>query len=791
MNFVGGADYAIKTNTIKSITVENCTVKNYGYGFLYANKSTTNVVVKNVTVDGGNYGFHWVYGSTATLENVKMTNVTNGLYIQNYASKTITIKDSTISSIAIWERSGYAGVQTFKFEGTNTVGTLSASQYAKYVLNATDAKLTAPAGATVTSGVDAYVVKYIDGAYQLVAAVAQVGNNYYATLQEAIEAADNNDIIVLIADIDIANAEIVKLDGKYNTYFKVAGKTITIDLNGKTISGDYAVTNVMLVGLFSTENGGHLTITGNGTVNVTASGDQVYSLIANYEPGCSITIENGTFTLDKAIDSLVYSGCGKDENEGIVINGGTFELGNVGTGANGKPWIFNVLGGNNGYVVVNGGTFNADINHQFWANEVFVPETKALKANGNNTWKVVDAVAYVKELATSTGGTVRNVGYATFAEAYAAAKNKGYTIVLLADGLNIGDINENVTILKGEHTVTVGTLTAGTYDWNVKDNCENGYCAKANNDGTWTVAELFKFYGSNLNMGNDLDLKFAFKAGNIADKTGYYVIINALGEDFKIESQSWVVDGNFYVVTFKGLAARQMTEMVSVTVYDANGQQISETYSDSIQAYAMRKFNNASGEHADKMRTLVVDLLNYGAAAQKYFANKHGYQVGTLANCDITPEQQEKYATKNADIDSKLNINLEQGDLWYGSNLTLDSQILFKVAFKKGTVDKTMKVYVDYTHHNGTTVSKEVVLVENNGYLMVVIDDLVIADATQILTITVKDADGNVVTTVQDSIEEYLARRVRDGKAEELEYAIMKFSNSAYNWLYRNDASTK
>ena len=136
VNFVDGSGYAITTNTIKSITVENCTVNNYGYGFLYANKSTPTVTVKNVTVDGGNYGFHWVYGSSATLENVKMTNVTNGLLIQNYAGKTITLKNCEICSIGIWERAGYSGIQTFKFEGVNEVSSLPTSSYAKIVAGA-------------------------------------------------------------------------------------------------------------------------------------------------------------------------------------------------------------------------------------------------------------------------------------------------------------------------------------------------------------------------------------------------------------------------------------------------------------------------------------------------------------------------------------------------------------------------------------------------------------------------------------------------------------------------------
>ena len=647
VNFVDGTGYAITTNTIKSITVENCTVTNYGFGFLYANRTTTSVAVKNVTVDGGNYGMHWVYGTTATLENVTMTNVTNGLYIQNYASKTINLKNCNITSIAIWERDNVSGVQTFNFEGTNTVGTLTDSQYAKYVLVATDATLKAPSGATVTTSVgDDFVVVYKNGTYSVVGAVAKIGETKYGYLADAIAAAQAGDTITLLADItedvtvnksltidganhkykgqiltnntklnltvqnvnfvggtgyaiksngankivvknctvdgydygflyankstniievtdvtvsncnyglhfargnkatlenvtmnnvtygimtqnygaktitirdceinattpihvwernttvidififkgtntvenaesilptindlDTANivaaavigdkvygsltpaikdvadgttikvfsdftvdkSDVVLFDGAYYSFFLVDGKTVTIDLNGKKITGNATGLDNLLIGMFTTDNNGHLTVidsVGGASVQISDAADRkVYSLFANYEPDCSITIEGGSYYLNEAHDCLIYSGCGVDKNktQGVIVNGGTFKLGNVGTGENGKPWIFNVLGQNAGYVEVTGGTFNADFVHQFWANEVFVPETKALKNNGDGTWTIVDAVAYAVERATSTGSYNRNVGYATLAEAIAA---KTDLVVLLKD----------------------------------------------------------------------------------------------------------------------------------------------------------------------------------------------------------------------------------------------------------------------------------------------------------------------------------------------------------------------
>ena len=451
VNFVDGTGYAITTNTIKSITVENCTVTGYGYGFLYANKSTTTVVVKNVEVSDCNYGFHWVYGTSATLENVKMTNVTNGLYIQNYASKTITLKNCDISSISIWERDGYSGVQTFKFVGANTVGTLSNSQYAKYVLVAADATLTASAGANVTTTVEGMVVIYKNGVYQLAKAVAMIGNVLYASIQDAVNAAQDGDTIVVTADHEMIWDGVTKIDGRYAAMVCVAGKAVTIDLNGKEITG---TTFSDMFAAFAVDEGGSLTLTDSvGTGSVTFTGETTsYCLLMGYEAGAKLIVDGGIYYLENASDSLIYSGGASDI---VTINGGNFTLGNVGDGSNGKPWIFNVLGAGENHVIVNGGTFNADVNHQFWAHEVEILKELALKDNGDGTWTVVNAVAYVLE---TNHGYTRNVGYATLEEA--VASEYGNVITLLADNAEDVTVDKAVTLnLNGfEYT---GTITLG------------------------------------------------------------------------------------------------------------------------------------------------------------------------------------------------------------------------------------------------------------------------------------------------------------------------------------------
>lgn len=97
---------------------------------------------------------------------------------------------------------------------------------------------------------------------------AKIGDTYYKTLAEAVSAADNNTVTLLkdtVEDVVIP-----------------AGKTVTLDLNGKNIkptTGDAIV------------NKGNLTIVGSGEVAAQNGGS---AAIANF-PGATANVNGGTF----------------------------------------------------------------------------------------------------------------------------------------------------------------------------------------------------------------------------------------------------------------------------------------------------------------------------------------------------------------------------------------------------------------------------------------------------------------------------------------------------------------
>jgi len=444
---------------------------------------TTIVLQKNITVKGQFIGHSYAQKVIVDLNGYKMSSTDKALTVYRSGTE-VLIKNGTVhgNTTGGTIQVTYGGKLTL---GENTTITCGGSANAlKVDANSTliiaddsvkvqggknDLIVADGAKVEISAGYFKHPVKaewcaegYVpcqheDGTYGVakdptIGMVAKIGDNYYATLAAAIAAAEDGDTVTVLKNIGLANVETVLLDNAYNTYFKVEGKSVIVDLNGKVISGTYGDTSTMLVGVFSTDNNGHLTLTGNGTVNVdVAEGATVYSLLANYEEGCTITVKNGSYTLSKAHDCLLYTG----GDEGMLVDGGTFFLGNVGEGQNGKPWIFNTLGANDRHAFVTGGSFNADVSNQYWKYEVQFPADRIVVKEGE-MYKVIQ---YVEAMIGETG-------YTSLAAAIEEAKT-GDVITLNMDVAV--DTSELVTNSGGYATIYNVAEKAITIDLNDKE----------------------------------------------------------------------------------------------------------------------------------------------------------------------------------------------------------------------------------------------------------------------------------------------------------------------------------
>jgi alpha-amylase len=298
-------------------------------------------------------------------------------------------------------------------------------------------------------------------------------------------------------------------------------------------------------------------------------------------------------------------------------------------------------------------------------------------------------------------------------------------------------------------------------------------CGDSYTAGSIASGELFTLVGSNIVLGGELDMNFFIEPADLTG-TDYYAVVTLHAQSGDITTTvpyaEWEQRTNYVVVTQKGLAARQMADEIDVVIYHGNGTQASVKHTDSIRSYAMRVLERQRAE----AKTMLVDMLNYGAAAQNYFT----YNTDDLANNQLTTAQQ-AYASQSVSCkDQRV-----QGTNYFGSTLTLESKIKLTMYFQNITT--SMYAIISFTDHYGNAKSVRVEGSEFSKYNSttygVVVDDVVVADGDTVVSVAVYNAYGRKVAYASDSVNGYA---VRKGSSHELFEKVQKFTTAAYTYLH-------
>lgn len=468
--FIGsGSGYGMKIPQSYNVTVKNTTGTKL-LELVYSNKAVNKFTAENVTVTESSHGFYMSYGVNMSFKSLNLNVTGAGVYTNNYNSSTATFEDCTIT--AKWgvylEQKNTTKAYTLTFNGTNSFDTTGD-------------------WLTVT-GTDATFKAVLNdenlNADNIPNLVAKAGNVYSNKFLTTFEAAQDGDTVTLLADVAMDTKKYTTQDDGYAVLLNVKGKAVTLDLNGKKLTVNAAAADLanakgtMLLGVFSADLDGNFTITDSseeaaGAVEVIANDAKIYSVFVSESAQSDkshsgkLVVNNGSFTTVGAVANAMFF---SDADEVITINGGNFHLDGVSTGST-YPWMINTYDNNQRQVIVTGGTFNADINHQHRPFEVKIAETLALQNNGNGTWTIVPAEAYVTEMLGGTvdeaGNNEHKVGYATFEEAIAAVNELGKTVTLLKDVVidkSIYVTGKNLTLDGAGHTFTQAEgLTFGNY----------------------------------------------------------------------------------------------------------------------------------------------------------------------------------------------------------------------------------------------------------------------------------------------------------------------------------------
>ncbi len=265
-------------------------------------------------------GAEVTFCGNGTIETEASYSNSYGINIVNNGSLTIENGTFTGATSAIQVQTGSLVITGGTFKQAKTIGS-AAPQYAKYVVNAIDANYkngTAkialkggeycydysnfPEGADTTYVADGYVMETSSGETGMYTVspkteqtdndVAVVDGQYFTQLQNAINAAVDDDTVELLKDFSISGTSTLDLNGKTvetkGHYLYVGeGSNITITGNGTFVNNEVVTSNADLQDIIQVAAGGKLTIE-NGTFN--SKGAQIFKIAGE------VTIEDGTFT---------------------------------------------------------------------------------------------------------------------------------------------------------------------------------------------------------------------------------------------------------------------------------------------------------------------------------------------------------------------------------------------------------------------------------------------------------------------------------------------------------------
>ena len=283
-----------------------------------------------------------------------------------------------------------------------------------------------------------------------------------------------------------------------------------------------------------------------------------------------------------------------------------------------------------------------------------------------------------------------------------------------------------------------------------------------------------------LSLESSITMNFKVFKNSLSSFDDFYMTFECGGKEEKVTS--YKQDGNYYVFSYKGINPQLMNDKVTAVLHAKNGK---DEYTSpekvmSVREYAYTMLDRYSSDEHSKLRTLLVDLLNYGSATQKYV----GYQTDNLANSDLTATQKSWASKDTKEFKNIRNFNYKTISnptvQWNSCGLVLGNAIMFKVKFTANNVENKT---VEITLRNAKfTYDKNDFKDNGDGTYYVYCNELFAHEVSDELLLTVYENGVPCSNTMLFSVESY-ARLVRDNykgtPLDEMITTMMLYGNSA------------
>lgn len=610
-----------------TLTFEDVEASTTAMSGIETNGNNTNdtVVLKNSTLNVPNgFGIYFPSSGTLTIDNSTINAKTMGAQVCSgnlnvTAGSAITVSGDPVekaendgaiqdgAAISIVNRPGYKGLGQIAITGGTFTAKDDNAAIKAYTWDSStkqesdfdnSAKTVAVSGGTFSSAVSADLcaegctpIANTNGTHSVASGVAYVAGKGFDTLQAAIDAAQDGETVTLLTDAT-EDATIA------------AGKNITLDLGGKTLTNTNAGKATLTIAKGATatvKNGSIVGGTGYYTIDSygTATLEDVTATAGNTDS--SMIRNDGTMTIESGSYSGGLDVVKSEEGSTLTINGGKFELSYaVSNSFTGVIYTY-------GTTAINGGEFVCSATGPNWASPCVV---------------ITGEVTGYKSSTKITGGK--------FVNKHARGKIfHGY----------------------GKATSDNFEVTGGTFNKSVSDGfLADGFTCVKGSDGTYGIATAIAQVGSTRYT--------SLKAAITAAKKGKTIqLLNDTTENVTIASTKQIT------LDLNGHTLNGGTGTAKAAILNKGNVTITDTSADKTGTIK-RDDQGIEGETSyyviDNNGTMVIDQANVvnnsGIKGSSLIRNGGVDTVSSLTINGGTFEQQNFIAVKN-DSNGELTIN--------------------------------------------------------------------------------------------------------------------------------------
>ena len=289
-----------------------------------------------------------------------------------------------------------------------------------------------------------------------------------------------------------------------------------------------------------------------------------------------------------------------------------------------------------------------------------------------------------------------------------------------------------------------------------------------------------RFSGASLTLQDDLAINYKVSKALIGEYgyTSPYVVVRFNGVETTLTQYTEKEDCLEF--RFVNIAPNQMHDTLYATLYatydgiEYSG--VTKEYSVAEYCYSMLELYSA--EEYSELRTLLVDLLNYGAAAQTYTS----YKTETPVNAALTDTQRSWGTSAEPALSTVLNTKYKTVEVptakWKGAGLLLQESVTMRLALTAEDITD-LSVRIESSESTWTIPAEQ--FETGDGRYYVYFTGLDAGQMRETVYLTIYEGDTPVSNTASYSIESYAyeMQNSEDANLAALIKAMMRYGDAA------------